>query len=195
MAVAITRASPDRLAALAAVLGRSFVVEPMMCWSLGYHDNLEERLIRCFEYFLEGLIPLGLVWEAGACDGASVWISPDAADAWSQAQTRDRRVDALTLDGGRRYAAFWEWVESRIPDEPLWHLDSVAVDPGTRGRGIGSALIEHGLERARADVIASMLETGNAGNVPYYERFGIRVVDEVDTPGDGPRVWFMRKDP
>ena len=194
MGVAIARASPDRLAALASVLGRSFVVEPMMCWSLGYHGDLAQRLTRCFEYLLEDLIPLGMVWEAGARDGASVWITPDGADAWSEAQRRDRRVDALTLDEGRRYGAFWAWVESRIPDEPLWHLDSVAVDPRLRGRGIGSALIEDGLARARAEGAGSMLETGNAGNVPYYERFGFRVVDEADAPANGPRVWIMRAD-
>jgi hypothetical protein len=57
VAVAITRAAPDRLTALASVLDRSFVVEPMMCWSLGYHGDLTERLTRCFEYFLEGLCP------------------------------------------------------------------------------------------------------------------------------------------
>jgi hypothetical protein len=55
VAVAITRAAPDRLTALASVLDRSFVVEPMMCWSLGYHGDLTERLTRCFEYFLEGV--------------------------------------------------------------------------------------------------------------------------------------------
>ena len=38
----------------------------------------------------------------------------------------------------------------------------------------------------------AFLETGNPRNVPYYERFGFRVIDEGDAPGGGPRIWFMR---
>lgn len=103
-------------------------------------------------------------------------------------------MEELTLDAGHRYASFWEWVESKIPDEPLWHLDSVAVDPEARGRGIGAALIEHGLGMARADGVGAQLETGNPRNVPYYERFGFRVVADAESPDHGPRIWFMRRD-
>lgn len=193
--VDITQASSDRLIQLASVFGRSFVVEPMLCWSLGDHGDLAQRFSRAFEYFLEGLIPLGMVWEAGNAEGAAVWVPPKGASAWQEAQTRDGRTEELTLDGGRRYSRFWEWVESKIPDEPLWHLDSVAVEPEARGRGIGTALIEHGLARARADRLGAVLETGNPRNVPYYEAFGFRVVDEAEAPDKGPCIWFMRCNP
>jgi ribosomal protein S18 acetylase RimI-like enzyme len=98
-------------------------------------------------------------------------------------------------DGGRRYELFWEWVASKIPREPLWHLDTVAVAPGWQGRGIGSALIEFGLERARESGTAMVLETGTQRNVPLYERLGFHVVEEADPPEGGPHVWFMRRDP
>ena len=193
--VEITQAAPDRLSVLASVLGRAFVVEPMMRWPLGVHGDIEERITRCFEYFLESLIELGMVWEAGRGTGAAVWIPPDQLDAWEEAQRQDSRVYALTEDGGRRWDAFWEWVGSKIPDEPLWHLDSVGVEPKAQGLGIGLALIEFGLARARADDAGVFLETGASRNVPYYERFGFRVVEDADAPGGGPHFWFMRWDP
>ena len=38
----------------------------------------------------------------------------------------------------------------------------------------------------------AFLETAVPGNVPYYERFGFRVV-EAGEPVEGcPRIWFMR---
>jgi ribosomal protein S18 acetylase RimI-like enzyme len=193
--VAIVRASPDRLDIIASVLGRSFVVEPMLKWSLGAHGDVAERFTRHFACFLEELIPHGMVWEAGMGEGAAVWIPPDRADEWYEAQARDPRVDELTLDGGRRFYAFWEWIASRIPDERLWHLDSVAVDPDARGRGIGSALIEHGLAMAREDGLGAVLETANPRNVGYCESLGFHVVDEDHAPDHGPRVRFMRRDP
>jgi GNAT superfamily N-acetyltransferase len=194
--VEITRAGPDRLGALAAVLGRAFVTEPMMRWPLGEgeHGDIEDRLIRAFEYFLEHVIEVGMVWEAGDGAGATVWIPPDGMDAWEEAQRRDSRVYTLTEDGGR-WDAFWEWIESKIPEGPLWHLDSLAVEPGMQGHGIGSALIEFGLNGPRAEETGVFLETGTPRNVPLYEQFGFRVVEDADAPGGGPHIWFMRWDP
>jgi predicted N-acetyltransferase YhbS len=83
----------------------------------------------------------------------------------------------------------------KIPTEPLWHLDSVAVEPGWQGRGIGSALVEFGLARTRATNTAVILETGTPRNVPLYERLGFHVVEDADSPEGGPYVWFMRRDP
>jgi len=71
-------------------------------------------------------------------------------------------------------------------------LDMVAVDPALQGQGVGSALIRHGVELARGDGVAAFLETGNPRNVPYYERFGLRVTGEADAPDGGPHIWFMR---
>ena len=194
MAVDITLAGADRLPVLAWLFGTTFVEEPMVRWPLGVHGDIEERFTRLFAWFLESLINLGMVWEADAM-GAAVWIPADRADAWEDAQRNDLRVHALTEDGGRRYDAFWAWVESQIGGEPAWHLDSVAVQPELRGRGIGAALIDFGLARARAGGVGAYLETGNPRNVAYYERFGFRTVADEDAPDGGPHIWFMRWDP
>jgi ribosomal protein S18 acetylase RimI-like enzyme len=82
-----------------------------------------------------------------------------------------------------------------IPHEPLGHLDSVAVEPGWQGRGIGSALLEFALEKVRESGVAIVLETGTPRNVPLYERLGFHVAEEVDPPEGGPHVWFMRRNP
>ena len=193
--VAITQAGRDRLSVVASVLGRAFVTEPMMRWPLGPHEDIEVRTVQAFEYFLDGLIDLGVVWEAGRGMGGAVWIPPDQLDAWKEAQTRDRRVYDLTDDGGRRWAEFWEWIGSKVPTVRLWHLDSIGVAPAMQGRGVGTALLEFGLSRARADEASVFLETGTARNVPLYERMAFRVVEDTDAPGGGPHIWFMRRDP
>ena len=82
----------------------------------------------------------GIVWESADGHGALVLVPPEEADALDDALAiDDSQTHKMTDDGGRRYELFWDWVGSNIPREPLWHLDSVAVAPGWRGRGI-----EHG---------------------------------------------------
>jgi ribosomal protein S18 acetylase RimI-like enzyme len=194
----IRRADPSRLAHIAEVIGRAFVTEPMMTWPLGgLTEDLEERCIRYHQLFLEPLMDRGMVWESADGRGALVLVAPEEADALDDALAHigDSSTHTVTDDGGRRHDLFWEWVASKIPRVPVWHLDSVAVAPGSQGRGVGSALIEFALERAGESDTAMVLETGTQRNVPLYERLGFHVVEEADSPEGGPHVWFMRRDP
>jgi GNAT superfamily N-acetyltransferase len=193
--IEITRAGPDRLFALAPVFGRAFVNEPMMRWPMGDHGDVVERFTRAFAYFLEDVLGLGIVWEAGDADGAAVWVPPDRPVAWEEQAWNQPRIGELTDDGGRRYDAFWDWVDSHTPHEPVWLLDSIAVEPALQGHGLGSALIAAGLARARADGLGAFLSTGTPGNVSIYQRSGLRVVEDLDAPNGGPHIWFMRWDP
>jgi GNAT superfamily N-acetyltransferase len=195
MRTEVTRAGPDRVSALASMFGRAFVDEPMMRWPLGDHGDVVDRFARCFAYFLEDVLGLGIVWEVGDAKGAAVWIPPDQSEPWEVHPWNQARISALTNDGGGRYEAFWDWVDSRCPDERLWQLDSIAVEPIVQGRGLGGALIAAGLARAGRDGIGAFLSTGTPRNVTIYERAGFRVVEDLDAPGGGPHIWFMRWDP
>jgi len=104
-------------------------------------------------------------------------------------------IHTLTNDGGHRYDAYWEWVSARVPDERLWHLDSVAVETDSRGTGVGAALIRFGLHLAREQNTGACLETATPTNVPYYEHLGFRIIDHADAPHGGPHTWFLRWDP
>ena len=188
----ITRATPDRVPALAGVLARSFAGDPMITWP--FHDHrVDERAEPLFAAILAEYQRSDIVWEAGDGGGVAVWIPPGSGVGIDQMNvaTRDA-IPPLTDDGGERYHAFWGWLESHIPAEPHWMLDMVGVDPARQGQGIGRALIGHGLGLAERDGVPAFLETGNPRNVPYYERFGFRVIDEGDAPGGGPHIWFMR---
>jgi GNAT superfamily N-acetyltransferase len=188
-------AGVDRLPALAPVFGRAFVDEPMMRWPAGSPEGAAECFTRCFSYFLELALDLELVWEAGVAMGAAVWIPPGRFESWAGHPWNQERILALTDDGGHRYDAFWRWVDSLSPTDPLWQLDSIAVEPDAQGQGYGSLLIRHGLARARTDGVGAFLSTGTQRNVRIYERCGFHVTENAEAPGGGPRIWFMRWDP
>jgi hypothetical protein len=86
MPIEITRAAPERLADLASVFGRAFVSEPMMTWPLGEGADIEGRLVRAFDFFLEELIELGMVWEETAGLGFGL---RSAGDPGSLSRVRD----------------------------------------------------------------------------------------------------------
>jgi GNAT superfamily N-acetyltransferase len=192
MTVEVRSATSERVSAIAAMLGRAFRDDPILRWPLLPTDDTTAATARFFAFLDEVVAPLGMLWEAGEAGGAALWIPPGTRLEDLEEASRPG-IHSVTAPG--KYDALWEWIESRVPREPLWFLDHIGVDPAQQGTGIGSALIEFGLERARRDGVGVFLETGTKSNVAYYERFGFRLAEEADVPDGGPHVWFMRFDP
>jgi len=195
MGIEIRRVTNERVPSVAAMMARAFANDPMISVSVA-SDNRDERLRQMFTLIDVQWANLGVLWEAEDAVGAAAWLGPDHAAALAdQNEALREAFHALSPDGGVKHDALWGWVESEVPDEPLWYLDQVGVDPARQGEGIGGALIELGLELARRDGLPAFLETAVAGNVRYYERFGFRVTLHDDAPLGGPHIWFMRFDP
>ncbi len=135
--IEVSPAGLARLAALGPLFGRAFVNEPMMWWPMG-EERDPERFTRCFSFFLELVLQLGLVWEAGAAIGAADWIPSGQFEGWDGHPWNQQRIRALTDDGGDRYDEFWRWIDSHSPQEPLLQLDSLSQwTCGPRAVGTG----------------------------------------------------------
>jgi GNAT superfamily N-acetyltransferase len=178
------------------MLARAFADDPIFDLLVTDRADRTFEVQRLFERLDAPLASMGFVWEIGDAVAAAAWIPRGAHEAWAE-------IDAATLpyvreispDGGRRWEAMWGWVLERIPDEPLWLLDNIGVEPGSQGTGLGRALIEHGFRLAEEDGVGTFLETTVPGNVPYYEHLGFHVVEDGVTPLEGPHAWLMRRDP
>lgn len=72
---------------------------------------------------------------------------------------------------------------------------TMADAPDAQGKGLGTALLNEVLNRCDSDGICAYLESSKPENVPYYERFGFTVQEEVPLPKDGPPVWRLWRDP
>lgn len=189
-------ATPDQLGVLSDVLARAFAAEPMMRWPLGDVADPGRSLEACFRLLNAPNIELGLVFEAAGAAGVAVWVPPAAFGRWDEAERRSRpAIHALADDAGARYERLWDWVGERVPDEPLWYLDQLGVDPARQGEGLGRALVQFGLDRAGAAGLPAFLETATPRNVGFYTSLGFRVADEGSVPGGGPQIWFLRHDP
>lgn len=190
-------AEPAELGDTVHLFADAFVGDPMITWPLT--DPSPAAIASMFSIVIEEAYgPMGVVWVIGqeAVDGAAVWLAPEQTARFDEIEVATRpKVDALTEDEGARYATFWDWIGEHVPDEPCWFLDILGVRRAARGRGLASALVGHGLDRARAAGLPAILETGNPANVPMYEHLGFRVVDQSNAPDGGPTIWFLRADP
>lgn len=108
---------------------------------------------------------------------------PDLRDRLGR-MTFEERSDALQ----RKAAGGLLWLEiaqadgddigycvSTISEAKAGEIDMIYVDEACRGRGVGTALMEHALrwlEERRADPISLSVGVGNEGAIVFYRRFG-----------------------
>ncbi len=81
-------------------------------------------------------------------------------------------------------------MEAHHPSDPCWYLPLIGVDPRCQGRGYGSALLRHALERCDRDGMPSYLESSNPRNIPLYQRHGFEIIGSIQA-GTSPTVVAM----
>jgi ribosomal protein S18 acetylase RimI-like enzyme len=73
--------------------------------------------------------------------------------------------------------------ESKIkrfhPDKPFYYLWFLGVDSQEQHKGIGTKLLKEVIEVANAQNRPIYLETSTLKNIPWYEKFGFKVFNEL----------------
>ena len=84
--------------------------------------------------------------------------------------------------------------ESKIkklhPKELMYYLWFIGVDSNEQHKGIGSALMQDLIKEGIKKKRSIFLETSTLKNIPWYEKFGFTIYNELDL---GYRLFFMKK--
>ncbi|KAJ5681855.1 Acyl-CoA N-acyltransferase [Penicillium maclennaniae] len=73
-------------------------------------------------------------------------------------------------------------LQNQYSEKKLWYLEVIAVHPALQSRGLGGGVMRWIMESVGDQPI--YLECTARGNVPFYEAFGFRVVEEVELIDD-----------
>jgi ribosomal protein S18 acetylase RimI-like enzyme len=135
--------------------------------------------------FLRDMLHHAYYWKERAPD-----TGPGPVSLYVKAWGRPGDTAVIAIEGGFPVGAAWYrlfgserpgygFVDERTPEL------AIAVVPSARGKGIGSALLETLLARARAAGFPSIslsVDRNNAGAIELYERHGFaRVGEDADS--------------
>jgi ribosomal protein S18 acetylase RimI-like enzyme len=81
-------------------------------------------------------------------------------------------------------------IDAAHPPEPHDFLHTIGVDPRSRRRGAGNALLEHLIAGAEERGVPIHLTTSAPENLPYYRRFGFEI-DAERSVARGVPLWSM----
>jgi ribosomal protein S18 acetylase RimI-like enzyme len=197
--VQVRSAGPADVAAIGRWLGRAFRDDPIFEF-LSPGLDVDTRAHRCQWFFrAEAAIRTrqAAVWTTPDGTGAAIWAPPGR---WRMTLGQTLRLAVPILRGARANAvrglSALSAIEKAHPhDPPHWYLAVLGTDPDHQGRGIGSALLQPVLDRCDEDGLGAYLESSKEANIPFYERHGFTVVQELPLGKGAPPVWPMWRDP
>ena len=191
-------AAVSDIEALAAMLARAFAHDPFYAYLAGTAPERSERMRQGWVGILRHASDrLSATYTTDDHSGAAIWHPPGYSGASFVGSLRMMPSVARLAGGYRRLreisraiSALEQRREHHAP-MPHYYLSALGVEPERQGEGIGTALMEPVLERAREDRVPAYLETATARNVLLYERLGFALVEELTLPATDVHGWLM----
>jgi len=187
------------------MLARAFHDDPPNVWMFPDERKRRAALEAGFTMSVRYGARYGQVYSTdGTNEGAAIWLPPDSPRT---SMPRMLRVGLwemisvpLTVGLGvlpRLFSVMGRMEELHKKDAPKrhWYLMALGVEPKRQGQGVGSALMQPGLEQADRDRLPCYLETAKEINLDFYKKHGFEVVRKIDLPQGGPPVWTMLREP
>lgn len=193
----LQRFTGQHLPQTAAMIGRAFHNDPLPIYIYPQEARRARRLPLMFAIALRYTLRYGEITTTPEGTGAACWLPPGQtsmtiprllrigalAEVFRMGRSATRRMEHATN--------YTEKMHKRCITEPHWYLLILGIEPAHQGQGIGGRLLRAGLARADASHLPCYLETMNPENVPLYQKFGFKVVEEADIPGSNVHVWSM----
>ena len=170
----------------------AFISDPIARWEFrDAHQYLTyyPRLVRAFA---GRAFDSGTAHSVEAFSGVALWLPPGVnSDEYAVGVLVEQGIPASEQE---EIFGFFGQMGEYHPTDQHWYLAAIGVDPARQGRGYGSALLRHGLERCDAQGVPAYLEATSERNKELYESHGFAAIG-VMRSGSSPPMWPMLRKP
>ncbi|HXE79638.1 MAG TPA: GNAT family N-acetyltransferase [Vicinamibacterales bacterium] len=199
----LTTLDRSRHADAVAVLCDAFFDYPVMRFIIGPAAQYERRLNSLVGYFtaarfLNGDLVVGVADSNGALIGvANVTRAGERPPSPELASLRETLWRELGSDARERYESLVRIWQTFAVEQPNVHLNMLGVRRAWQKRGVARLLLDavHDFSARTTESCGVTLSTEDPANVPFYQRFGYRIVGEAPLPGAFTTWGFFRPNP
>lgn len=173
------------------VLGRAFADDPVAEHLFPDPATRAARYARFAGIAIDAFGEAACVMTEPELRCGAIWQAPEHTPLGGLRQLRlVASLVGLTRSGFLRAARLGELMSRHHLREPHWYLAVLGTDPSAQRNGLASAVLAPILERCDRERLPAYLESSKAANIPFYNKHGFEVLDELRIP-DGPSLWPM----
>jgi ribosomal protein S18 acetylase RimI-like enzyme len=175
-----------------ATLVLAYSTDPVARWMYPAPDQYLLHLPRLFRILAASSFEAAAAHRTNDGLGVAIWVPPDIhGDSGPVEAVID---ESIATDLKADVSAVFDQTEQYRPVAPHWYLSLIGVEMLYRSRGLGGALLEHGLRQCDRDHLPTYLWSSNPRNVPLYQRHGFEVMGRIQV-GSSPVVSPMLRHP
>ncbi len=183
-------APADRERAIS-TLTLAFVEDPVVRWAFRDSHAYTAFWPRFIEAFGGPAIDGGTAHAIESFAAVALWLAPGVvSDDATMVATAHEAADSARAD----LDGFFEQMDRSHPSFEHWYLPLAGVDPPEQGRGLGSALLRHGLQACDQDELPAYLEATSSRSRDLYARHGFEEIGIIQH-GGSPPMWPMLRQP
>jgi len=167
----------------------SFATDPIARWM--YKDI--STFLKCYPVFAAAFTKVSFetnnVYKIGDFSGAAAWVKPQEHVCENSIIDSIETTIEDEIKKNEIYEIF-EKMDKFHPQEPVWYLPLVGVEPFSSNKGLGHKLITQKLLQADKEGIATYLESTNPRNISFYERLGFKKLGSLSS-ATSPEIYPM----
>jgi ribosomal protein S18 acetylase RimI-like enzyme len=175
------------------ILTESFADNKSVNYVLKQDKDLEKRLQQLMDYSFEACYHFGEIFFSDDKKACALIIFPDRKKTTTRSIVADVQLmlKAMGLNNVRKAMKREAAIKNIHPKELIYYLWFIGVNKNEQGKGIGSGLMKELINRSNILNRPIYLETSTLKNLPWYEKFGFTIYNELDF---GYRLYCLKRE-
>ncbi|MBO9682086.1 MAG: GNAT family N-acetyltransferase [Flavisolibacter sp.] len=173
------------------ILAQSFDDNKSVNYIIKQDGKRRERIRKLMAYAFDVCNAFGAAYLTEDKKACALIVFPDKKKTTLKSMLWDIRLVAncVGLEGVSKTMSREKKIKTLQPDESLYYLWFIGVNPEEQNKGIGSLLLNEIIRDAEQKNRTLCLETSTQKNIPWYQKFGFNIYNELDL---GYKLYFLK---
>lgn len=164
------------------ILTNSFEDNQSVNYIVKQDSKRKERIRALMDYSFEICYMFGAVYLSDDKKGCALVLYPDQKKFSIKSTLLDVQLllNAIGLTRAGKAMSRESAIKSNYPNEPIYYLWFLGVFNADQNNGVGSQLLKDIIQDSQKQQKPIYLETSTIKNIPWYQKFGFSIYQELD---------------
>lgn len=193
--------SKDQIKPASYVISEAFFNDPLMLYLFPKAKERKRKLKSMMELLLRIGIKYGIVHTTSAkLEGIAIWFPSNKSKITTWMGLLNGGFSYFFKLGSKavkKQNRLYNYILTKhmnLMPSYHWYLSIIGINPIYQGKGFSSVLFNSMFNQIDKQNLPFFLDTNNEENLPIYNRFGFRLLEEYQIPDTNVVNWAMIRD-